>query len=213
MVTPFSQAQEAVPPTAEQLYQKGLEEYKAQRFDSASALLSQSFDRDPQPQALFAWAQSERFLFHCEKAALLFDRFIAMSQSEQQTAAAVLAKRRCVAPPAVSPVVSLPTVPPPAPARPVWYRDVFGGSLCAVGVVAIASGVSLVVSAHGLAGEAQSANTLGASQSLRLQAEHRWNWGFGTSLLGALLFSGGISRYVWVSHVEQGTLLTTGGTF
>lgn len=213
VAAPFASAQEATTPTAELLYQKGLEEYKAQRYENASALLAQSFEKNPQPQALFAWAQSERFLFHCEKAAALFDRFIAMSQTEQQTAAAELAKRRCVASPVGPTVVPLPATPVTAFWRPVWYKDILGGSLCAAGVVTIASGVGLIVSAQGLAGEAQAADTLGASQELRSQSERRWNWGVGTSLVGALLFSGGIGRYIWVSHAQHRTLLLTGGTF
>lgn len=214
VAAPFAWAQEVTLSTADQLYQQGLEEYKAQRYVNASALLAQSFEKDPQPQALFAWAQSERFLFHCEEAAVLFDRFISMSQIQQQIAAAQLAKRRCVPPPPIAtPVVPVPTIPIAASSRPVWYADILGGSLCAVGAVTLATGVGLVVSAQGLAGEAQAADSLGASQTLRVLAERRWNWGVGTSLVGALLFSGGLGRYIWVSRTEQGTLLTAGGMF
>jgi hypothetical protein len=217
VAAPSSQAQESSPVTAAELYQKGLEAYKAQRYEIAADLLAQSFERESEPQVLFAWAQSERFLNHCEKAAALFDRFIAMAQTEQQTAAAELAKRRCVEAPGAPTVTPSRAMPAPetapAPMRPVWYRDVLAGSLCAAGVVAIGSGVGLMVSAQGLAGDAQSAETLGASQALRLQAERRWNWGMGVSLAGAVLFSGGIARYVWFSHTEKNPLVTTGGTF
>lgn len=193
------------------LYEAGLTDYKAQRFESASRLLSQSFALVPQAQTLFAWAQSERFLFHCDQAVVLFDRFIAMAPPERQVAAAELAKRRCTPAPAPS-LQDKPIAPPPV-APPAWYRDVAGGMLLGTGVVTAATGLGLIVSAHSLSGKAASAETLGASQSLRRRSEQRWAWGLGTSMVGALLVAGGITRYVWVSRNDESTVVVAGGAF
>ena len=200
---------------AERLYQEGLNDYKAQRYEAAVASLSRSFALNSQAQTLFAWAQSERLLFHCENATALFDRFIAMAPTERQVAAAQLAKRRCTQAPtdavlAKPPAANLAALPT---ASDVWYQDVAAGTLCAVGVVGMATGLGLIVSAHGLAGNAESADTLGVSQSDRRAAEQRWAWGVGTMVAGALLFSGGVSRYVWVSRNYGGAALAVGGRF
>ena len=200
---------------AEQLYQAGLNDYKAQRYEAAVAFLSRSFDLSPQAQTLFAWAQSERLLFHCEKATALFDRFIAMAPTERQVAAAQLAKRRCTQAPTDAVRAKPPAVNLAAQSTTpnVWYQDVVGGTMCAVGVVGMATGLGLIVSAHGLAGNAESADTLGVAQSNRLAAEQRWAWGVGTMVAGALLFSSGVSRYVWISRNSGGAALAVGGRF
>ncbi|MDX2019225.1 MAG: hypothetical protein SF187_03225 [Deltaproteobacteria bacterium] len=200
---------------AKELYDAGLADFKAQKYDTAVSLLSQSFALDPQAQTLFAWAQSERLRFHCDEAARLFDQFIAMNPPARQVAAAELAKRRCTPAPAV---VSTPTVAvPPPPAvivrAPLWYRDAWGGALCGLGAATTAAGLALVVNAHALAGQAEGAETLGQSQSDRRVAEQRWAWGIGMTLVGAALFAGGVARYVWVSKADDRMTVSTGGNF
>lgn len=200
---------------AERLYQEGLHDYKAQRYAAAIASLSRSFELNPQAQTLFAWAQSERLLFHCENATALFDRFIAMAPTERQVAAAQLAKRRCTQAPTDTNLVKPAAVPVATQSMTAgaWYQDVAGGALCAVGVVGVASGLGLLVSAHGLAASADSADNLGASQSERRAAEQRWAWGAGTMVAGALLFAGGVSRYVSVSRSSGGAVFAVGAKF
>lgn len=213
----YAQAGASVAPVnqAKELYDAGLADFKAQKYDTAVALLSQSFALDPQAQTLFAWAQSERLRNHCNEASRLFDQFIAMQPPERQVAAAELAKRRCTP---AAPVVSMPKLSAPAaPAvvarAPLWYRDSWGGALCGLGAATTAAGLALVVNAHALAGQAEGAETLGESQAERRVAEQRWAWGMGITIVGAALIAGGAARYVWVSKAEDRTIVVAGGSF
>lgn len=62
----------ADPARAKELFSQGIDAYRAQQYDAAAELLKQSYELDPKPDALFAWAQSERLAGHCDKAVPLY---------------------------------------------------------------------------------------------------------------------------------------------
>lgn len=197
---------------AQALYLEALELYKRSDFDAASQRLSESHALAPRNDTLFAWAQSERMEGRCSHANVLFARFIASEPGERQVEAARLAMRRCV------PIA--PRTPPPLAQRPLernappFYRDAVGDVLAVAGVMAAATGLALIVSAHGEAGAAEGATTLAEAQSMRARAESRWAWGMGVAALGVGLAAGATLRFVAVSRSSsEGITLALGGRF
>ncbi len=198
---------------AQTLYEQGLSFYEQQAFPQAAASLAQSFALQATSATLFAWAQAERMAGHCPEATALFERFMAMDPPSRQVQAARLAMRKCVDATNAVPLIQTPSANPQPLPQPAWYEDSWGGALCAAGVATTVVGLALLVSAHGRAGTAEAAPTLGEAQRIRAQAETRWSWGMGVSVLGLGAFSGGIARYVWVSRTPQATSVAVGGRF
>ncbi len=101
-------------------FQKGVAAYKKGAFVEASAAFERSFKLEADQETLFAWAQAERKLDHCDRATELYTKLLAMKLPaenrtvvEQQLAecAALLPKPAEPAPePAPAPA------PPPPPA-------------------------------------------------------------------------------------------------
>jgi tetratricopeptide (TPR) repeat protein len=53
---------------ARELFDLGVEEYKAKQYDAAAASMAKSYSLDPQPNALYAQAQAERLGGKCKEA-------------------------------------------------------------------------------------------------------------------------------------------------
>lgn len=197
---------------AQALYEEALELYKASAYDEAASRLSESHHLRPIPETLFAWAQAVRLAGRCAEAVQLFERFIALAPPERQVEAARLAMRRCQERPREP--EAAPSTPRASLSEPKrWYGDLAGHALTAAGVGGLAAGLSLIVSAHARAAEAEDAPSLGASEDLRRQAEVRWAWGLGLSLFGTAALSAGVFRYVTVARNAQDTMVTVGGAF
>lgn len=61
---------------ARQLFQLGIEEYKTKQYDAAAASMSKSYALDPQPNALYALAQSERLANNCKDAITHYQKLL-----------------------------------------------------------------------------------------------------------------------------------------
>ncbi len=57
-------------------FDRGVAAYKKGSFEAASEALGKSFDLERDVDTLFAWAQSERKLEHCEKAIELYEKLL-----------------------------------------------------------------------------------------------------------------------------------------
>jgi len=57
-------------------FDRGVTAYKKGNFEAASEALGKSFDLERDVDTLFAWAQSERKLEHCEKAIELYEKLL-----------------------------------------------------------------------------------------------------------------------------------------
>ena len=62
--------------TAKAAFDRGIAAYKKEKFAEASAALARSFDLERDVETLFAWAQSERKLDHCDKAIELYEKIL-----------------------------------------------------------------------------------------------------------------------------------------
>jgi tetratricopeptide (TPR) repeat protein len=57
-------------------FDRGVAAYKKGSFEAAAAALSKSFDLERDVDTLFAWAQSERKLEHCDRAVELYEKLL-----------------------------------------------------------------------------------------------------------------------------------------
>ncbi|HWO25500.1 MAG TPA: hypothetical protein VNO30_42465 [Kofleriaceae bacterium] len=72
-------AREAAADRARDLYKRGIEEYKAQRYEQAVATLKEAYELDPKPDALFALAQAERLAGRCPEARVHYKKLLVES--------------------------------------------------------------------------------------------------------------------------------------
>jgi tetratricopeptide (TPR) repeat protein len=70
------------------LYKRGIEEYKAQKYEAAAATLKEAYALDPKPNTLFALAQAERLAGRCPDARAHYKELLE-STTEVATAKAV----------------------------------------------------------------------------------------------------------------------------
>jgi tetratricopeptide (TPR) repeat protein len=217
---------------AKAAFDRGLAAYKKANFAAASEALSKSYELERDPDTLFAWAQAERKLEHCDRALDLYDTVLtfelpaknreAVERSIADCRAAISAQQPAEAP-AVAPAPLAPQVPPTPAATPTptptvaavvappmpppvraraWYRDPVALELLGVGVVATGIGAGLLISAHGLDDDAHHATTIDDARRLGDQARSRGNIGLITASAGGALAIAGV---VWiVAHRHAG---------
>ena len=108
-------------------FDRGVAAYKKGTFEAASEALGKSFDLERDVDTLFAWAQSERKLEHCEKAIDLYEKLLTfdLPVANKEAVDAKLAECRtivaqqkpAVAPPPEPPPVAPKAEPTPEPVR------------------------------------------------------------------------------------------------
>ncbi|HEY0195548.1 MAG TPA: hypothetical protein VGC42_30750 [Kofleriaceae bacterium] len=145
-------------------FDRGVAAYKKNNYEGAAAALGKSFELEADPDTLFAWAQAERKLDHCEKALELYEKLMtfdlpaankaAVQQKHDECNDIIGAKAATATPPEPAPA---PTPPPPAPsvapaAEPepaaiphasagrAWYKDPVALTLLGVGIVGVGAG-------------------------------------------------------------------------
>jgi len=114
---------------AKQAFERGIAAYSKGNFEAASEAFGKSFAIERDVDTLFAWAQSERKLDHCEKAIDLYEKLIgnfALPAANKSAVELKLSECRAIIaqlnarpepPPAEPPAVEPAPAPPPE-ARP-----------------------------------------------------------------------------------------------
>jgi tetratricopeptide (TPR) repeat protein len=105
---------------AKQWFDRGVTAYQKGNFEAASEALGKSFEIERDVDTLFAWAQAERKLEHCDKAMGLYEQLLTFNlPSANKTAVEQkLAECRAMAvaqAPRPEPPPPPPVTPPPAP--------------------------------------------------------------------------------------------------
>lgn len=202
---------------AKAAFDRGLAAYKKSNFTAASEALSKSYELERDPDSLFAWAQAERKLEHCDRALDLYDKVLTFELPAKNRDAversiadcrAVIAAQPPAASPAVEPApiapqvqpapapVAVVTAPVPPPTRTrAWYRDPVALELLGVGVVATGVGAGLLISARGLNDQANNAATIDIARKRGDQARSRGNIGLITASAGGAIAIAGV---VWI---------------
>lgn len=208
---------------AKAAFDRGLAAYRKQNFDAASKALAQSFELERDADTLFAWAQAQRQLDHCDKAIELYEQLLTFELPVENRAAVYNKLTECrdlVAAqgggePKVAPLQDEPTppvaqpTPPPPPATPVpeatsggergWYKDPIGMSLLGSGVIVTGIGAGLLLSARSLENDSKAAfqnNHYDDAESLASKANSRGDLGAITLGVGGVLVVGGV---VWLA--------------
>ena len=205
-------------------FDRGVAAYKKNSYEAASAALAKSFELEADPDTLFAWAQAERKLDHCEKALELYEKLLtfdlpaenkaAVQQKHDECNDVIGAKAAAAAPP-------VPATPPPAPApiapveapapapvpMPVassraWYKDPIALTMLGAGVVGVGVGGAFLFSAKSAHDDVAHAATDSAARQLSDKAKSRSTIGLIAAGAGGALVIGGI---VWIATHRSAT--------
>ncbi|MBT8491485.1 MAG: tetratricopeptide repeat protein, partial [Deltaproteobacteria bacterium] len=82
-------------PEAKVLFEQGMRDYQAGRYDAALRSFEQAHQLAPRPELLFAMAQAARLGHRCEQASRYYDQFLATKPSERQVDAARQLRGQC----------------------------------------------------------------------------------------------------------------------
>lgn len=218
-------------PEAKAAFDRGVAAYTANDFAGASEALGQSYALEPDVETLFAWAQTERKLDHCDKASELYGKLLAYELPEENKAAirtklaeckAIIAAQKPVEPPPTPPATTTPVpepvapVPQPLPTEdpgPVWtprawWKDPVGGALVGVGVVGLGVGGYLLISARSLDADKANASSYGEFERLEDKASSRGTLGVIAAAGGGALLVTGIVWYATRGSAERPTQVT-----
>lgn len=218
-------------------FDRGVAAYTKGDYATAAEALGASFVLEADPETLFAWAQTERKLGHCDRAIDLYMKLLAMDLPAENKSAIKVQISECKAiiaenppkKPAVSPqpkpiepapVVTAqvePAAPPPPREEPMpvddegraWWKDPIGGALVGVGAVGV--GLGIVFLAQGSAADAdkEMAASYPEYEELANKAESRGRLGVITVAAGGALIIGGIVRYATHGSSKESTAVTT----
>ena len=204
-------------------FDRGVAAYQKQNYAAASEALAASFKIEPDPETLFAWAQSERQLERCEKSIELFGKLLDFNlpaenkkvvQEKIDECKAIISARQPAKqpekqpekqpakqpekqpePPGPSDAVAPPPVeqPRPGPERSPWWKDPIGDGLVVVGVAGLGVGGYYLMSAK--QAEADSKKLDGDFKEKDALAEKHGKIGTIAAAAGGVLLVGGIVRY------------------
>lgn len=197
-------------PDAKAAFDKGVAAYTKGDFAAASEQLGRSYELEADLDTLFAWAQSERRLDHCDKASTLYAKLLDSDMPAANKAAVrerfdecqkILAAQAPAPEPIVTPPPAAeppPPSPPPAPPRAegrAWWANPVGGALVGVGLVGAGIGTVFLVQGRAANKDKASATTYGEFQSLEDRAESRGKLGTALLVGGGVLVTAGIVWY------------------
>jgi tetratricopeptide (TPR) repeat protein len=189
-------------PKARELYKRGVEEYKARKYDAAIATLKESYALDPKPDALFALAQAERLGGRCPEARKHYKELLEET-TEMATAKAVQSNLDLCGPepekPA-RPVEAEKPAPPPQIVTKTVVREVrrsgkVASVLLAGGTLGLGAGGALFLASRNSRNDADRALTLDDHDRLVERADRERLMSFVAGGTGVLLVGAAIARW------------------
>lgn len=213
-------------PAAQALYDRALAEFSAHEYAGAIRDSEAGYAIDPRRDFLFMEAQAKRLAGDCRGAVALYQRFLTTAPPQVQVDATHIALARCAQELASRPPVVVVAPPPPAPPPPRqrpprWWRDPWGLSLSAAGLVAVGVGVGWFVAAQVARSDANAAGSYAEFDARWSTAESRRDvaavaWAVG----GAALIAAGARFLIVRRHARAAEGLSMwlgpgliGGTF
>lgn len=209
---------------AKAAFDKGVAAYKKADYVGASDALGRSFTLEADADTLYAWAQTERKLNHCDKAVELYERLLGMDLPDANKSAVqqqideckVIIAAQKPAEPTTGPVAAAPieappgTSPAPSPPRPEepasppsrWLNPV-GLGLMALGTGGLVAGGVFLAQAKGADSDKDSAQTYGDFERFNDRAESRGRLGVIAAASGAVLLTAGIVYIVTRKPAEE----------
>jgi len=233
LASPAAAAPKAGP--AKAAFDRGVAAYQKGDFAVASEQLAVSFKLDPDPETLFAWAQSERQLEHCDKAIELFEKLLTFNlpAENKKVVQSKIDECKALAPkPPEKPPEKQPEKPPEAPperqpetppgdgAPPSvggaagaegspWWKDPIGDALVGVGAVGLIGGGVLLLSAKSAADKRSRTDIKEMEfEQANDDVESYGKLGLTATIVGGVLVVGGIVRYVTRGGGKERTAVT-----
>jgi tetratricopeptide (TPR) repeat protein len=204
-------------------FDKGVAAYKKADYAGASDALGRSFTLEADADTLYAWAQTERKLNHCDKAIELYGRLLEMDLPEPNKAAVRQQVEECKVivaaqkpseaepdpaptPPSESPGAA-PSPPPERPETPpstpsMWLNPV-GLGLMGLGAIGLGAGAVFLAQGNSAEGDKETATTYGDFQRFSERATSRGRLGVIAAASGAVLLTAGIVYIVTRTPVEK----------
>jgi hypothetical protein len=193
-------------------FDKGVAAYKKADYSGASDALGRSFTLEADADTLYAWAQTERKLNHCDKAVELYGRLLAMELPQANKSVvltqidecnAIIAQQKPAQPeaePASEPAPRSPSPEAPEmPQRPEQpratasrWKSPVGLGLVGLGVVGLGAGGVFLVQAMSADNDKDNAMTYGDFQRFEDRASSRGRLGIIAGASGAVLVTAGI---------------------
>lgn len=198
-------------------FDKGVAAYTKGDYAGASDQLGKSYDLEPDVETLFAWAQTERKLEHCEKANTLYAKLLdtdmpaankTVVREKFDECQKILATRVPKPEPKPEPIVTpsptpaagpiarpAPLPPPPSEEGRAWWKDPVGGALVGAGLVGVGVGTVFLVQGRAADKDKATAMTYGEFQSLEDRAASRGKLGTGVMIGGGVVLAAGVVWY------------------
>lgn len=189
-------------------FDKALAAYSAANYHAASVEFELAYNVDARRELLFAWAQAERLAGNCDRAVVLYRRFLDQGPSPEEAAKAGRQIERCRGPAAQAPAAGTPS---PASSytsgsepRPVhWYSDPWADALVVAGMVAGITGGAFVGLASSDDSAADSATQYGVFRQLAEDADRHRLIGSVALGSGAVLVTSGVLVYFWHGRSDE----------
>lgn len=212
-------------------FDKGVAAYTSGDYAAASEALGASFKLEEDVETLFAWAQTERKLDHCDKAIELYDKLLTMKLPEENKEAIRVSIEECKAivaaqkpepepvaqpepeepdkaPPMVDTKPERSPGPPPDEGSPSRFKDPVGGVLTGLGLVGLGVGAVFMIQGSTADKDKASATSYNEYESLADKAESRGLYGVIGLAAGGALLVGGIIRYATVGGSKSETAVS-----
>jgi hypothetical protein len=208
---------------AKAAFDAGVAAYTKGDYAGASEALGKSYGLEADIETLFAWAQTERKLEHCDKATELYNKLLQIDMPAENKAVVLTKLDECkqilAAQPKPEPQVPPPPVthdpvPPPVEHPPssdeprAWWKNPVGGALVGVGVVGLGVGGVFLVQARSADHDKANAPTYGEFRTLEARASSRGKLGMGALIGGGVLVGAGIVWYATHRSSEHRTAVT-----
>jgi tetratricopeptide (TPR) repeat protein len=209
LIPAIAQAENATA-EAKVLLDKAGKAFQAGDFATALTNLLGAYDKDPQPDLLYAIAQTEQKLGKCEDAIGHYEQYLATSPAAgaaKDTQEAIDACKAKLPPP--EPVVAPQPLTPPAPTKPRdegegrWYRDALGITLIGTGVLAGAIGTVVYTDARSDLDSAETATNHAMYEDTVDTAHTKRNVSVVLMVGGGALIAGGVVRLVMRERAEK----------
>ena len=219
---------------ARKQFDKGVAAYTKGDYAAAAEALGASFVLEADAETLFAWAQTERKLGHCDRALELYTKLLAMdlpAENKQAVQAqigecqAILAEQKPAPAPkpaptmtAAEPAPAAAPVPPDA-AQPLhdepkavdsaaWWKDPIGGALVGGGVAVLGLGTVFLVQGASIDANKGEAISYQDYEARADKAELRGRLGVIGLAAGSVLVIGGVIRYAMHAESSERTVTT-----
>jgi len=205
-------------------FDRGVAAYKKGDYATAADALGSSFALENDEETLFAWAQTERKLGHCDKAIELYTKLLSFKlpaankkavQVQIDECKVIVADEKKAAEekrkqekrpepppaPAPAPVAAQPPrqeqpTPTGEPAPRAWWKDPVGGALIGAGVIGIGVGVVFLVQGANADAEKNAAKMYPEFVDAANRAESAGRVGVIATVVGTALVAGGVVWYV-----------------